>query len=288
MIRQICLFGIGMTLCLSCCFSPLHAQTIIDGVPTDSSVQSSTPGPRGGGDNARLNLNGQLIRVGHWNGSNGNLQRNVAGVFVFELPDLGPVTDPFATATFDFVLTGLDTTGAAPTYNVDLFGLGRRASNSVIASADYYVGPAGPAQIGPLLQDNILTPTSATVVSSVDIADFLNEQYAGGDGVKQFISLLLSPDFNPNAPIPMTRDAYLIASANNDSMGLRPLINFSTTNQTVLRGDVNLDMTVDFSDIAPFIERLANNEFQAEADVDGSGEVNFDDIAPFIEILAGP
>ena len=56
----------------------------------------------------------------------------------------------------------------------------------------------------------------------------------------------------------------------------------------VLRGDVNLDSTVDFDDISPFITILATGDFQAEADVDTSGEVTFDDILPFIEILSGP
>lgn len=56
----------------------------------------------------------------------------------------------------------------------------------------------------------------------------------------------------------------------------------------VLLGDVNLDGTVNFLDIAPFISRLTMGDFQAEADIDGNGAVNFLDIAPFIGILSGP
>ena len=63
------------------------------------------------------------------------------------------------------------------------------------------------------------------------------------------------------------------------------------TDQTVtssfLLGDVNLDGTVDFFDISPFIDLLANQTFQAEADIDGNGVVDFFDIQPFIDILAG-
>ena len=55
----------------------------------------------------------------------------------------------------------------------------------------------------------------------------------------------------------------------------------------VLLGDVNLDLTVDFSDIAPFIAILSGNGFQDEADIDGSGVVDFSDIAPFINLLTG-
>ncbi|MDB2685892.1 hypothetical protein N9Y42_01665, partial [Mariniblastus sp.] len=56
----------------------------------------------------------------------------------------------------------------------------------------------------------------------------------------------------------------------------------------VLLGDVDLNGTVDFSDISPFITILSTGNFQAEADCDESGEVDFSDIAPFIVILASP
>ena len=54
----------------------------------------------------------------------------------------------------------------------------------------------------------------------------------------------------------------------------------------VLLGDVNLNGTVDFLDIAPFISILSTGAFQAEADVDQSGSVDFLDILPFIGILS--
>ena len=53
-----------------------------------------------------------------------------------------------------------------------------------------------------------------------------------------------------------------------------------------LRGDVNLDSTVNFLDIAPFVSILSTGDFQAEADIDASGEVNFLDITPFVQILS--
>ena len=54
----------------------------------------------------------------------------------------------------------------------------------------------------------------------------------------------------------------------------------------IVLGDVNLDGTADFLDIAPFIALLSATDFQDEADCDCSGTVNFLDIAPFIAILA--
>ena len=52
-------------------------------------------------------------------------------------------------------------------------------------------------------------------------------------------------------------------------------------------GDVNLNGTVDFSDISPFIAVLSSGQFQVEADIDGSGVVDFADISPFIAIISG-
>jgi len=52
-------------------------------------------------------------------------------------------------------------------------------------------------------------------------------------------------------------------------------------------GDVNLDNTVDFLDISPFIDLLSTGGSQDEADIDRNGVVNFLDIAPFIVILSG-
>ena len=55
----------------------------------------------------------------------------------------------------------------------------------------------------------------------------------------------------------------------------------------VVLGDVDLNGTVNFADIAGFIGVLSAGNYQAEADCDLNGMVNFTDIAPFIAILAG-
>ena len=53
----------------------------------------------------------------------------------------------------------------------------------------------------------------------------------------------------------------------------------------VLLGDINMDGTVNFLDISPFVGALAAGEFQASADINQDGVVNFLDISPFIDIL---
>ena len=52
-------------------------------------------------------------------------------------------------------------------------------------------------------------------------------------------------------------------------------------------GDVNLDETLSFLDISPFISILSAGDFQEEADINQDGRVDFLDISPFINILAG-
>ena len=60
---------------------------------------------------------------------------------------------------------------------------------------------------------------------------------------------------------------------------------FSITGVPPALGDINLDGSVDFLDIAPFITILSTGGFQNEADANQDGSVTFFDIAPFITLL---
>lgn len=82
-----------------------------------------------------------------------------------------------------------------------------------------------------------------------------------------------------------TTSIQLNAGAENSE--INSPADFTVTGAAVLLGDVNMDETVDFLDISPFISLLSSDVFQAEADVDGSGAVDFLDISPFIAILSG-
>ena len=59
-----------------------------------------------------------------------------------------------------------------------------------------------------------------------------------------------------------------------------------TLTDAFLLGDVNLDGTVNFLDISPFISLLSSGVYQDEADITRDGIVNFFDISPFIELLS--
>lgn len=67
-------------------------------------------------------------------------------------------------------------------------------------------------------------------------------------------------------------------------------LQFSLTDPggTVVKGDLDLNGTVDFLDINPFIVVLAAGGTQPEGDCNCDGFVDFLDISPFIQILAGP
>ena len=286
MIRKTCLLGLGLALCLFMGSSPLQAQTI-SGDVLDASARTNTPGPQGdqvNGVYGLQNLNSAQIRIGRFITGDGI---QVSAVYAFALPDLGAVADPFTTAELEFSFLSVDAVAAAPDYNADLYGISRRELANVVAFDDFFAGP-GPDENATSLQEDILTPDTAVGrITSVDIASFLNAQYEGGAGVGQFVFLRFSPDYNTDVLID-DRDGYLVATANNTDATLTPVINFTTGDApTVLLGDVNLDETVDFLDISPFIARLTDNEFQLEADVNEDTVVDFLDIAVFISILFG-
>lgn len=54
-----------------------------------------------------------------------------------------------------------------------------------------------------------------------------------------------------------------------------------------LRGDVNLDGSVNLLDVDPFVDALTNGTFQYEADTNEDGELDLLDVAPFVKLLSG-
>ena len=60
-------------------------------------------------------------------------------VFVFQLPSLGNIANPFTTASFTSTLFSQGVDQSPTNYNGDLYGLGVRASATVLTT-DYFVG----------------------------------------------------------------------------------------------------------------------------------------------------
>ncbi len=85
--------------------------------------------------------------------------------------------------------------------------------------------------------------------------------------------------------------AFDLDGPNSTTFNNVPLTNngsdFVVINRIIVLGDINLDGTTNFVDIAFFIALLSSNGFQTEADCNCSGTLDFLDIGPFIEILSG-
>ncbi|MGJ8722913.1 MAG: PEP-CTERM sorting domain-containing protein [Roseibacillus sp.] len=191
---------------------------VIVGEGTDAIIRSSVAGATGGGAVTSINPGNTQIRAGNWDAGDGF---NFSIVFVFELPDLGMVADPFVSATFDYNLAGYQ--GGA--YNGDLYGIDARATNALVPNDDFWVGD-GPDSTATLLQDNLVTPTSSIGLgSSDDISSFLNAQYNGGANIGEYVFLRVNRDGNP--AIADERSGYLISTANQTNTALQPQINFT-------------------------------------------------------------
>jgi len=145
-----------------------------------------------------------------------------ATVYVFELPDLGTVENPFASSTFIFDYAGKQ----GILKNNDLYGLGRRAMSEVLGS-DYY-GKTASLDLtdAVLLQANILTndtPTGTVSTAGSAFRDYLNEQYASGAGIGEFVFLRL----NSSEPKSGISRATLTMSEGS-SVDKRPRVSYTT------------------------------------------------------------
>jgi hypothetical protein len=115
-------------------------------------------------------------------------------IYVFQLPNLGSVANPFITASFTFNYVSKQNT----LKNNDLYGLGVRAAATVLGT-DYYGQTAtdDPTDATRLQTDILVdsSPTGPITTSaggSAALASYLNAQYAGGAGVGKYVFLRLN------------------------------------------------------------------------------------------------
>jgi len=172
-------------------------------------------------------------------GSNNANARNA--VFVFQLPTLS-LGEVFSGVSLSFTLmqnganliSGFSSAGGvAPTYNLDLYGLGSRAT-STVGTGDIYFGAAADGTDATLLQADLIT--SATTVGTVmfsgaSLTTYLNAQYAAGAGAGQFIFLRLNPDDTAGGEATNNQN-YRVSMANNGTGSspysrITPIINFT-------------------------------------------------------------
>jgi len=141
----------------------------------------------------------KVLHAGHWE-YDPPAGRNA--VVVFELPDLGAMSNPFQDATFGVYLFGWNRT--VPIV-IDLYGLDRRAGAEVLTS-DFYVGEWGDSGTGlhqAFLEngdpnEQYYTTSGGVGDGASTLADYLNAQYAEGAGAGEHVFLRFSPTTSVN------------------------------------------------------------------------------------------
>jgi autotransporter-associated beta strand protein len=194
--------------------APLARAEVIYGLTSDTDIRE---------DGSISVANGSSLLLG----GAGSPALDRSAIFVFQFPDFGAVANPFTSAKFQFNVSSKN--GTPP--NVDLYGLGRRASSTVLASDYYGETPAADPTDATFLQNNILISTTATGVTSTSttggtaLVSYLNAQYAAGAGAGQYLFLRFS---TKTAATGVNR--YGLTSADGGSAGspdTRPQIIFN-------------------------------------------------------------
>lgn len=184
-------------------------------------------------------------------GSSPFVDRNT--VYVFQLPDLGAVANPFTTASFAFNYVSKD--GTVP--DCDLYGLGRRDASTVLAS-DYYgqTSTADPTD-ATRLQTSILTnatplgPVGTSASGNTSLLNYLNAQYASGAGIGKFVFLRLSSTVPKNS-INRATVTMSEGGVSNLTTDTRPRIAYATVSDPGIGGLADTSMRQDTSMVIPF------------------------------------
>lgn len=190
-------------------------------------------------------------------GGSGSPVLDRSSVFVFQLPQFGAVATPFTSAVFKFHLASKNGTPK----NADLYGLGRRASATVLAS-DYYGQTTTPdGSDATLVQGDLLTAITGNGIVSTGstataLTQYLNTQYAGGAGAGQYVFLRLSTDAAPGGT-----NRYNLTSADGgavDGTDTRPQILYN-----VPTGYTRPFIWVRAGEKADILAKIANNPWAA-------------------------
>jgi hypothetical protein len=177
--------------CLCSLAGSLHADVIF-GATSDVELNE--------GNILQAAATGPTVRAGA-SGSAPAGGRN--GLFVFQLPDFGLVSDPFFSVDFGLNLATLTGT---PTYNVDLYALGTQSTptmtlnSGVLSTPRFYESNAVDANATLIQLDFTTQATSSlgfkntNVTGDLNLLAFMNAAYAGGSGANQFVVFRINPD----------------------------------------------------------------------------------------------
>lgn len=174
-------------------------------------------------------------------------------VYVFQLPDLGAVANPFTNASFAFNYVSKE--GTVP--SCDLYGLGRRDAAAVLAGDYYGQTPTADTSDATRLQTGILT--NATPLGSVGtsasgnaaLLNYLNAQYASGAGIGKFVFLRLSSTV-PKSGVNRATVTMSEGGVSNLTTDTRPRIAYATVSDPGIGGLAATSMRQDTSTVIPF------------------------------------
>ncbi len=271
---QLLLFAAAMITAQLGVTSNAHAQQISVTASADTTVYSNAVNNNGGGHSFGI--------AGIAN--NGN-RRNMLLLF-----DLSGIT-PGATVSSARLDTNISQIGNAggnfELYQIDTaWGEGNKTGNQGSAATageatwneaafgtTTWPTPGG-TFFAPLLSNASITTVGVNSFSTT--ANFTTAVQAMVDDPAQNFGFLISSQ-SPNSAIRIgSREGGAAATL---------VVDF--TPATVIKGDVDMDGDVDFSDIPAFIAVLQAGTFVAEADCDCNTVVDFGDIPAFIAILQG-
>lgn len=171
-------------------------------------------------------------------------------VYVFRLPELGAVSNPFISADFTFNYVGKSGT----LKNNDLYGIGRRSTPTVLGS-DYYgrtatLDPTDATRIqtSVLTDSTPLGPVTTSTAASTSLRNYLNAQYAGGAGAGEYVFLRIN---TAAAPTGVSRANLTMAEGGAEGPpDTRPQINFTQIDFPPSISPIE-DLTIDEDSISP-------------------------------------
>lgn len=176
---------------------------------------------------------GNALLIGSAGGITG---RDRCAVFPFQLPNLGPVENPFTTAAFTVNYEGKEND---PLGNISVYGIGSRPSNTILGTDYWAATPSLDPTDATLLQSTLIPSGSSEFGlkttdenGSANLLAYLNAQYAGGAGAGRYVFLRLAADTTQAGGT----SRYRITSANGalaaSNNALWPRLTYSAIAQT--------------------------------------------------------
>ncbi len=186
------------------------------------------------------NISGQdswKLNIGEWYGGGPQNYGMTTGFLVFQMPDLGNISEPFLQAELGVRLNNV---GDDTNFNADLWAV-RNSISPNLQLSDWYVGPSGfaPSNAGSLIQKDFLITSMkdgnlgagepqifTSIESNNFLVSYLNQAYDSGNGIGKYLFFRINP--NHSDSFLNNWQAYELLSSQSASGDLHaPLINYT-------------------------------------------------------------